>query len=431
MKTYPHSVIFNFAHNKNLHVCSTTPVSMASCLAMFGFIDKEYFLTNDNKLIFEQNPLPKKGNIDVHVFARTPPDRYKLLRGLQQIVISGKPVLETDNNACSYCHCREAIFSRRLCLGKGESDAIWRICERCLVEDIEWRVRATLQWFKLITKNDRVLIPISGEKDSAAELFLVSSMFKFPAANIKALFLDRGLGQYDYTCWQAASSLAGITGIELIRVNAIDEFGAGLSQIYDKCKKHRLDIGPCQLCGMLRGSVIAQIVHSGRFTCITQGTHQTDLVRRYLQCQLFNGQCLSGFKNGQQFDQYGIKYLYPLMALEEKEVALYCHLKKLPVSYHDDIECSLADSFPMRPRIASVIRKFEHHIPGCSLNWVRSLESNSQVQRPTVSISKKKHTCSLCGRFLPGRNIAQETCGICKLFLKIRLKIKKTKIKPL
>jgi tRNA(Ile)-lysidine synthase TilS/MesJ len=88
------------------------------------------------------------------------------------------------------------------------------LCGHCFAEFYERKVKETVERYHLIEKNDRILVGVSGGKDSGSLLFVLPKVF--PDRYISALYLNLGISGYSDECEGKVRELAKMTDTELI-----------------------------------------------------------------------------------------------------------------------------------------------------------------------------------------------------------------------
>jgi len=87
------------------------------------------------------------------------------------------------------CKCgKKAIYFRRY---SGQ-----KFCEEHFIEYFENKVKKTIINKKMLKRNDRVGVALSGGKDSAVALYLLNKFRKEFKIEIKAISIDEGIKNY-------------------------------------------------------------------------------------------------------------------------------------------------------------------------------------------------------------------------------------------
>ncbi|MBS7654591.1 hypothetical protein KEJ43_05915 [Candidatus Bathyarchaeota archaeon] len=68
---------------------------------------------------------------------------------------------------CTICGVKEASYAR---LYSGE-----KLCTKCFIESIEYKVRTTIAKHKMFEFNDRIAVAVSGGKDSVSLLHILAT----------------------------------------------------------------------------------------------------------------------------------------------------------------------------------------------------------------------------------------------------------------
>jgi tRNA(Ile)-lysidine synthase TilS/MesJ len=92
---------------------------------------------------------------------------------------------------------------------------LW-LCKDHFIEFFEARVLKAIKRYGLIKKGDKVLVAVSGGKDSASLLSALKKASEELDFNIIALHIDLGIGEYSKGNREAVVRLASQLGIKLL-----------------------------------------------------------------------------------------------------------------------------------------------------------------------------------------------------------------------
>jgi tRNA 2-thiocytidine biosynthesis protein TtcA len=200
--------------------------------------------------------------------------------------------------------------------------------------------------FSLISDGDRVMVAVSGGKDSTILLLLLDELRRrSPAAfSLHPVLLDQvqpGFSADSYAAWLAAR------GLELAVIR--QDTYAVVTETVKPGKAY------CGLCSRLRRGILYDHAHAKGFTKIALGHHRDDLNETVLLNLFYNGRFASMPPKLRADDGRNV-VIRPLAYVAEAELAAYAEELQIPV-----IPCNLCGSQPMlrRRRVKQLIRDLE------------------------------------------------------------------------
>ncbi|NHJ14248.1 MAG: TIGR00269 family protein [Candidatus Thorarchaeota archaeon] len=299
--------------------------------------------------------------------------------------------------ACSKCG-KPAIYLRRY--------TAEQLCKSCLVKTTQLRVQKTINKGKMLHEEDRIAVAISGGKDSAVLLEVLSRIEEeYPKTELVPLTIDEGIKGYRDKALDAARELCSKLGMTLEIRTFKDLFGHSLDWIVENRKNS--STGACSYCGVLRRQALntasleieADVVVTGHNLDDEAQTILMNIMRgdsrRIARTNRFRSLPIPGL----------VPRVKPIKELGERDIVAYAHHLDLP--YHD-ITCPYADE-AYRNDIRIFLNEMEHRRPGTLLAILRSGDSIAEVyeQMPQAA---QIHECASCG--MPS---SKEICKACSL----------------
>jgi uncharacterized protein (TIGR00269 family) len=251
----------------------------------------------------------------------------------------------------------------------------------------------------MIGQGDRIVVALSGGKDSIALLYILHKIFKDrPDLEIIALTIDEGIKGYRANTLSHAIKLTNDLGIKHSIRSFDEEFGITMDALVIK-KEH----AACTLCGVLRKNVLNKAARELGADKIAIGHNLDDesqtILMNYMRGdmdrlrRMLPGSIQPGM----------VPRIKPLRSIPEKEVALYGFLNDLPLSMD---ECPYAGD-ALRNEIREIINNYEIRHPGTKYSLLGGFETISQTLRPNVTEIFK---CDKCGE--PS---SEKVCKTCTL----------------
>jgi len=284
-----------------------------------------------------------------------------------------------------------------------------RLCKRHFIEYFEKKVWRTIKNFKLIGKKEKIVVALSGGKDSTTVLYLLNKISKQnKKINVEALLIDEGIKGYRNKTIIDAKRFCRKNKIKLHIVSFKKEFGKNLDEIVRKFKN------PCTICGILRRELLNRYAKRLGATAIATGHNLDDECQSILMNQMKNDIKRSarlGPKSGiMEIDSF-VKRIKPLYFMKEKEIMAYSYLIGISPSFN---ECPYTeDSF--RAEIRNILNEIEARHPGTKNSIINSfLEILPELKK---RYDEKMKFCKYCENPVSEK---REVCNACELIKKIK-----------
>lgn len=226
--------------------------------------------------------------------------------------------------------------------------------------------------FNMIQKGDRILVCVSGGKDSITLLLLLNMLrLRSPQKfELKAFTLDQAQPGWNDTAFRSFMEAQRIPYEILTR----DTY----SIVKEKVPEGQTY---CSLCSRLRRGIIYRYAREQGFNKIALGHHRDDLIHSLLMSIFYNGEIRSMppklLTDAQ--DQIVIR---PLTYCQEKDIAEYAKRREFPI-----IPCNLCGSQEnlARKKVARLVRALAEDNPKIPSNILHAI---SQV-KPSQLMDKK------------------------------------------
>ena len=303
---------------------------------------------------------------------------------------------------CSKCGNPKVIYKRE------QSGQI--LCKECFIESIEKKVIKTIKQEKLLDKGDKVLVALSGGKDSVTTLEILNSFRKRRIIDICAVTVDEGIANYRQAGVDIATRHAERLGIEHKVVSLKEDYGITLDEIMQR-ENHK---GSCTYCGVFRRTIINKAAREMGATKIATGHNLDDEVQaimmNYLEGNTDNLTKL-GAKTESKADEFTVK-IKPLREIPEREIGLYVVAKELEVHFDS---CPYAmQSF--RGEISDVMNQLAEKHPTIKYSTLRGYEKIKKILKDEMQKDYAHGRCKRCGE--PSSN---ELCKACSFLEELGL----------
>jgi len=229
------------------------------------------------------------------------------------------------------------------------------------------KVGAAIGDFQLISEGDRVMVCISGGKDSYALLDVLLQLARRSPVHFELIAVNVDQGWPGYQTEVIAAHLRG-RGVEHHMVSAHD--------IADTVERvlHPAETGatPCSLCSRLRRGVLYGLAERLGATKIALGHHLDDSVETLLLNLFFSGS-LSAMPARLDSDDGRNVVIRPLIYVEEKDLAALADERRYPVVRCSCPTCGLPEQ--QRQQIKAMLSRLEAEHPNLKTQMLAGLKN--------------------------------------------------------
>ncbi len=277
-----------------------------------------------------------------------------------------------------------------------------RLCKKHFVEFIKRRVAKAIERYTLIRSGWRVLIAVSGGKDSSVVLQILSDMSKQLGFEVIAVHIDLGIGEYSRKAREVVEKLCRSLGVPLVVLELRDLVGASLPELAVRSRRPT-----CSVCGLVKRYLINSVALELKADVVALGHHMDDLlpyvVKNFILQNLGEiGKLGPRTESGEGL----VGRIRPLYEVSEREVALYARIQGLP---------AVEESCPYTVRGGSVeeeVRRFlnsiEERSPGTKIAFARAIARKVSFYRS--KLGGQIGRCRYCGT-----PTSSDICAFCRL----------------
>ena len=205
-------------------------------------------------------------------------------------------------------------------------------CADHFVAHVEEQVRRTIHHFRMASPGERVLVAVSGGKDSLALWDLLVRL----GYEADGLYLGLGIGEYSDVSGDHARAFATERGLKLVEVDLREDYGFDVPTGAKATKRV-----PCSACGLSKRHLFNQAALDGGYDVVATGHNLDDeaavlfgnVLRwnvEYLARQMPVLPAQPGFP----------RKIKPLVRLAEREMAAYCVIRGIDYQVE---ECPMAE----------------------------------------------------------------------------------------
>jgi len=308
---------------------------------------------------------------------------------------------------CTLCGRNDAVFGRSY---SGEN-----LCVRCFCRTIEDRVRRTISKYEMLGPKDKIMVAVSGGKDSVTLLHILAKIEKaFPDVVLCAGTVDEGIWDYRDEALKIAEGNCRGLGVDHVVTSFKELFGYELDEIVALTRKRgKNGLTPCSYCGVLRRKALNIMAREAGVDKLVIA-HSLDDETQTMLLNIVHGDPMRIARSKPVLDVIHPKLVQrvkPFCMVPEKEVVLYAYLKGIEFQC---IPCPYAQT-ALRNDIRDMLNRMEHKHAGTLFTVFRSMEKI----RPALEAfaeEVKLQDCKLCGEPTVG-----DLCRPCQMLQELNV----------
>ncbi|MCS7262685.1 MAG: TIGR00269 family protein [Aquificaceae bacterium] len=267
----------------------------------------------------------------------------------------------------------------------------------CKEHYLEWytkRVEETIREFRMFDREEKVLVAVSGGKDSLSLWQVLHSL----GYHAEGLYIHLGIGEYSERSKAVCKRFAEERGLTLHMLE-LEKVIASVPTIKS------LESRPaCSFCGQLKRYYMNRFAKEGGFSVVATGHNLDDEVATLFANTLSWQVDYMARQAPLLPEESGfVRKVKPLFKFTEKENALYAFLSG--IEYLEE-ECPFAEGASSL-RYKRLLSQIEEESPGTKLRFY--LDFLRRV-RPMLEKGPALRPCKVCGEPTQG-----EVCGVCRL----------------
>jgi len=233
------------------------------------------------------------------------------------------------------------------------------------IKNFENNVKNTIYKFNLLGNKDKILVAVSGGKDSTTVLYVLNKL-GYP---VEAITINALIGNYSKHNLENIKTFCKEQHIKLHEISFRKEFGYSLCYIRSVLQSKGIHLKSCTLCGVLKRYLLNKYTRKLKATKLVTG-HNLDDVAQSVLMNFFRNQLeLSsrlGPITGLIKDKKFVARVKPLYLTTEKDVEIYSKLQNFPVKY-GRCPCS-SDAY--RNSVRNLLNEYEQISPRTKKNII-------------------------------------------------------------
>ncbi len=270
------------------------------------------------------------------------------------------------------------------------------LCKEDFISWFERYTERTIKEFRMFTREDRVLVTVSGGKDSLTLWHVLRKL----GYNADGFYLHLGIGEYSERSREKVEKFAQRLGAKAIVVDLREEL-AGIPELKDITSREA-----CSVCGLVKRYNFNRVAKEHGYNVVATG-HNLDDEASSLLANVINWNVkYLGRKYPVLEEEEGfVRKVKPFCKFTEKETALYALLNNIDFI---EEECPFSED-ASSIFYKEILNRIEERFPGTKLRFY--LEYLRKVY-PRFKEEEKRdlQPCRICGEPSPS-----EICPVCRL----------------
>ncbi|RUM29576.1 MAG: TIGR00269 family protein [Aquifex sp.] len=275
------------------------------------------------------------------------------------------------------------------------------LCREHFVEWFEKYTERTIKEFKMFSKKDKILVAISGGKDSLA-LWHVLRKLGYEA---DGLYINLGIGEYSEKSKEKVLKFAQKINGKAIIVDLKEEI-AGIPELMKITTREA-----CSVCGLVKRYNFNKVAKEKGYNVIATGHNLDDEASALLANVLNWNEKYLGRKYPVLEEEAGfVKKVKPFCKFTEKETALYALLNGIDFI---EEECPFSED-ATSVFYKKILNEIEERSPGTKMRFYLDYLRKIYPKFRKEEEKKELKPCKVCGEPTAG-----EICPVCKLKEKV------------
>jgi len=308
---------------------------------------------------------------------------------------------------CTVCNRKEAVFTRRY---SGE-----KLCGKCFCKSIEDKVRGTISKYEMFEPKDKIMVAVSGGKDSVSLLHVLTKIEKaFPDSTLSAATVDEGIKGYRDEAIKVAIKNCQKLGVEHVVASFKEIYGYQLDEIVNMIPKRKeKGLTPCSYCGVLRRRALNTTAREAGIDKLATA-HNLDDETQTILLNIIHGDALRIARAKPVLTLVHpklVKRVKPLCEVPEKEIAFYAYQRRIEFQ---GIPCPYAQT-ALRNDVRIMLNRMEEKHAGTKFAIFRSVE-RIRPALDAMAEEAKLQNCRICGEPTVG-----ELCKPCQMLKELHI----------
>ena len=255
-----------------------------------------------------------------------------------------------------------------------------------MIRQVLAAVRRADQTYNLINHGDKIVIGLSGGKDSIVLTYVLSLYQKFSHTDfvIQPVTLDLGFDGFNPS---GMKSFCESLGLNLIVEDSKEVYPILLKQK----ELQNLEHLPCSICSRMKKAAINKVANELGFNKVAFAHHADDAIETLIMNAIY-GSRIATFSPKMHLEKANIDFIRPLLLTHEKQIEQLIKEENLPVFGSHCPADKTTTREDVKQMLASLYRKY----PSSRENFITMLNNYSQLDIWTDEIYLKVDQDGLC-----------------------------------
>lgn len=222
--------------------------------------------------------------------------------------------------------------------------------------------RKAIDDYQLIDEGDKIVVGISGGKDSLALLYALSGLRRFYPKNFElmAVTVDLGYDGFDLTSIQALCDTLDVP------------YHIVHTEIGKIIFNERQEKSPCSLCAKMRKGALNDFVKESGYNKVAYAHHMDDVIETAFLSMIFEGRFYS-FPPKTYLEDTELTIIRPMIYASEAEVKGFQNKYQLPIVANP---CPI-DGNTKREYVKDLIRQMNSENPGVKSRLFHAIQTGN------------------------------------------------------
>lgn len=280
-----------------------------------------------------------------------------------------------------------------------------------IISSVENTVKKTIEKYALFTPTEKILVAVSGGKDSTTCLHILKKLGYF----VEAFTVDVHIGCYTKQNLERVKTFCAQEGVKLHVYSFKKSYGHSICYLRSHLNKKGIPVNSCTVCGVLRRRLFNMAAKQTGATKLVTGHTMDDEVQSILMNLFRNRQSLNAriTPTPHIIDTATlVPRAKPLFFVSEDDIIQYSRALKFPVNY-GRCPCSTTS---LRSHIRDFVDACKQVNPRAVENILAFFLSTQSELIKNIAVKQKISTCTQCGE-----PTATDICRSCQLLAHLRL----------
>ncbi len=264
------------------------------------------------------------------------------------------------------------------------------LCGHHFTRLVEKRVKATIRKYKLIQAGEKIVVGVSGGKDSMTALHILSKYFQ-RSNEIEALLIDEGIEGYRDNAVNLGISLCKQNDVPYKVVGYKDEYDMSMDKVAQLIANNPELGTTCSFCGVMRRQLLNKHAREMGADKLATGHNLDDEVQSILMNITANSYDMfvrTGATTGIKRFEGFIPRIKPLYEIPEKEIIAYTGFNNIQHYSHD---CCPHSWQAKRNDFRKIFNDLETKYPGTKYSTLKFFNTVKD-QLVEIARAKNQHT---------------------------------------